>query len=167
MTDFIKAHEAEWAACEKCPLCLLRDRAVLGSGAERARVLVLGFHPGMPETRAGVPFAGGPGRVLRRALFEALGHTPVYFSNVLACPSTQGNPPTADEIEACAPRVEQLLAHHQPEAVVFTSAIAASHWGGRLTVPYCIVSINDLRHLVERVRTFWSKVNEGQSTAAV
>ncbi|WP_428985492.1 UdgX family uracil-DNA binding protein [Streptomyces globosus] len=59
------------AGCRGCPLHAAATQTVFGEGPERARVVLVGEQPRDREDRAGEPFVGPAGGLLRRALEEA------------------------------------------------------------------------------------------------
>ncbi|HWG26158.1 UdgX family uracil-DNA binding protein [Actinospica sp.] len=70
--------------CRGCDLYRDSTQAVFGQGPARARVLLIGEQPGDQEDRAGRPFIGPAGAVLRRALDEAgLSADAVYLTNAV------------------------------------------------------------------------------------
>jgi len=73
----------EAAGCERCPLWKLGTHTVFGEGAERNLMLV-GEQPGDVEDRAGRPFVGPAGRLLRELLEEAeIAEEDVYLTNAV------------------------------------------------------------------------------------
>ncbi|MBX9602634.1 MAG: hypothetical protein K2X35_16640 [Bryobacteraceae bacterium] len=58
-------------SCRGCDLYRRATQAVFGEGAARAPILMVGEQPGDSEDRAGRPFVGPAGRVLREAMEQA------------------------------------------------------------------------------------------------
>src|SRR2546430_5536526 len=72
------------AVCTACDLYKTGTQTVFGEGLETARAIFLGEQPGDSEDRAGRPFVGPAGQLLRRALEEAGTHRQlVYATHVL------------------------------------------------------------------------------------
>ncbi len=70
--------------CEGCELHRDSTRPVMGEGPADARVVLLGEQPGDMEERAGRPFVGPAGRVLRHAMGEArMLEDAVYLTNAV------------------------------------------------------------------------------------
>lgn len=170
----MRQHVHDWESCTDCPLHAGRFRIVLGMGPTPSKVMVIGFHPGPQETTHGKPFVGMDGRLLRKAIHLALPGVPVFYTNILACPAAAGrNPPSINEIEACADRVYDLLTIHEPEALIFTSATAASHWIDRVQIPAIVISEftriarnggqrgGTFHGIVSQVKEFWAEVCDG------
>jgi DNA polymerase len=138
--DAVEHREATLAdaaeAARDCRACRLWERGtqtVFGSGARRARVLLIGEQPGDREDKVGKPFVGPAGRLLDEAL-EAAGidRRTAYLTNVVKHFSWEERgkrrihkKPKADEIRACRPWLEAELIAIQPELVVCLGATAA------------------------------------------
>jgi uracil-DNA glycosylase family protein len=58
-------------SCRRCDLWQRATQAVAGEGARRASLMLVGEQPGDEEDRAGRPFVGAAGRLLRLLLAEA------------------------------------------------------------------------------------------------
>src|SRR5437764_14483124 len=58
-------------ACRACPLWRRATQTVLGEGASKAKVMVVGEQPGCDEDIDGKPFVGPAGRVLNDGLVSA------------------------------------------------------------------------------------------------
>jgi DNA polymerase-1 len=91
-------------ACELCPLKGMAqvDGELVG---ERADIVIVGIHPGVEEGKAGKPFVGAGGKILREALNE-LGITNYYLTNIIRC--------VVDSIvgEDMIERIANLCKHH-------------------------------------------------------
>jgi uracil-DNA glycosylase len=57
--------------CRGCDLYLNAEQVVFGEGDPSARIMVVGEQPGDEEDKAGRPFIGPAGRLLRKALSQA------------------------------------------------------------------------------------------------
>ena len=126
-----------WRRCQACGLCKTRRHVVLGRGFLPADILMVGEAPGKSEDLLQRAFVGPAGRLLKRAVTDALallgvsnGPRPTYYvTNVLGCRPTdsQGGPnrvPREEEAWACRPRL--MLTYHlaSPKAVVFLGKTA-------------------------------------------
>src|SRR3989440_11686073 len=70
--------------CHACDLYADATQAVMGEGAAKATVMLVGEQPGDREDREGHPFVGPAGRVLDRALEKAgIGREDAYITNVV------------------------------------------------------------------------------------
>lgn len=129
------------SACTACPLHRDATQTVFGSGAARARVLLVGEQPGDKEDVAGEPFVGPAGRLLDDAL-EAAGipRDQTYLTNVVkhfkwtrkgTGKVRLHQKPNAAEVAACRPWLEAELAAVAPEVVVCLGATAAQALLGR------------------------------------
>lgn len=130
------------AAAETCRGCDLYKNAtqtVFGAGLRRARVMMVGEVPGDEEDRAGEPFVGPAGRMLRTAMHEAgLADDDVYLTN--AVKHFRWEPrgkrrlhkkPSARQIEACRPWLQAEILVIKPPIIVALGATAGQAMLGR------------------------------------
>jgi DNA polymerase len=125
--------------CTACPLHLTGTQTVFGAGPERARVMFVGEQPGDQEDRAGAPFVGPAGRMLDRALVEAgIEREDAYVTNAVKhfkwVPRGKRrihSKPSAMEIRACHPWLEEEIRVVAPAAIVCLGATAAQALLGR------------------------------------
>jgi uracil-DNA glycosylase len=127
--------------CRRCDLWKLGSQVVFGEGAKRALMLV-GEQPGDVEDRAGRPFVGPAGTLLRDVL-EEVGIAPedVYLTNAVKHfkwrPGGAGgkrrihDKPNWTEVKACGHWLGLELATVRPELVVCLGATAAQALLGR------------------------------------
>jgi uracil-DNA glycosylase family protein len=127
--------EAKSAAadCRACGLWKNATQTVFGAGAVPAAIVLVGEQPGDQEDRAGQPFVGPAGQVLREAL-EAVGLDPrhVYVTNAVKhfkwIPRGKRRihaKPVTSEILACRPWLLLELSMVKAQAVVCLGATAA------------------------------------------
>lgn len=70
--------------CRGCELYREATQVVMGRGAEKARLVLLGEQPGDQEDKEGEPFVGPAGGVLARALADAgIDPADAYLTNVV------------------------------------------------------------------------------------
>jgi uracil-DNA glycosylase len=131
--------EAE--ACRRCDLWKLGTQVVFGEGAKRSLMLV-GEQPGDVEDRAGRPFVGPAGTLLREVL-EEVGIAPedTYLTNAVKHfkwrpGGARGkrrihDKPSWTEVRACGHWLGLELATVRPELVVCLGATAAQALLGR------------------------------------
>ncbi len=123
------------AAAQDCRGCeLYRDatQVVMGDGAERARLVLLGEQPGDQEDQRGQPFVGPAGRVLVRALDDAgIDRADTYRTNVVKHFRFRGRgkqrihqTPTQAHVTACSPWLVAELAQLRPVGVVLLGGTA-------------------------------------------
>ena len=65
----LAALRREAATCTRCPLYANATQTVFGEG-RKGRIMLVGEQPGDHEDRAGRPFVGPAGRLLREVLAE-------------------------------------------------------------------------------------------------
>lgn len=124
-----------------CQQCVLRQQAkqvVFGEGNAAAKLMLVGEAPGAHEDEQGRPFVGAAGQLLDRIL-EAAGfkRQEVYITNVVKCRprnltlangryrgGSSNRPPTAAEIKACLPWLEEQIAIIMPRIIVCLGAHA-------------------------------------------
>ena len=117
--------------CGRCGLWEHATQAVPGEGPVRAQVMLVGEQPGDQEDRAGRPFVGPAGRLLRDVLRE-IDAPPVYLTNSVRHfkwkargPKRLHQRPRRDEVEACRPWLDQELEVVRPRLLVLLGATAA------------------------------------------
>jgi uracil-DNA glycosylase family protein len=128
----------EAAGCTRCPLYANATQTVFGEGA-RGGMLLVGEQPGDQEDRAGRPFVGPAGRLLRELLAEAgIEQDAVYVTN--AVKHFKWRPrgtrrihdkPSWSEVQACSHWLGQELEAVRPSLVVCLGATAAQSLLGR------------------------------------
>lgn len=121
------------AACRACELWAGATQTVFGTGPRRASLMLVGEQPGDREDRAGEPFVGPAGGVLRRAIAQAgLPEDELYLTNVVK--HFRNRPkgkrrihqrPAAEHVAACRPWIEAELRVVRPDVVVCLGAVAA------------------------------------------
>ncbi|HEY2699012.1 MAG TPA: UdgX family uracil-DNA binding protein [Pseudonocardiaceae bacterium] len=123
------------AHCEGCDLFHEATQTVFGSGAGKARVMLVGEQPGDQEDRAGEPFVGPAGHLLDRALADAeLDEVAVYRTNAVKHFRFHLAPrgkrrihqaPSRGQLLACLPWLQAEMRAVRPELVVGLGASAA------------------------------------------
>ena len=115
-----------------CTLCGLHATAstvcMQGEGPSNpddVQVLIIGEAPGANEDRRGVPFIGESGQILRNELQRNGLSDKTYITNVVKCRPPQNRTPTAAEIKACKPYLEEELSTLYPQFVV-TAGVPAT-----------------------------------------
>src|SRR5689334_15038684 len=127
--------------CRGCDLFKLGTQTVFGEGPTSARVMVVGEQPGDQEDKAGRPFVGPSGKLLDHA-FDAAGidRDDVYVTNAVKhfkwardarTKRRIHKTPSAGEIRACQPWLEQEIALVRPHVIVCLGATAAKALLGR------------------------------------
>ena len=104
-------HLAELETCTLCGLWSTRQRVVVGTGPDDARLVVIGEAPGRNEDEGGAPFIGRSGQLLFRLIEEELGLTreQCFVTNVVKCRPPGNRTPTREEIETCRPWLDLQL----------------------------------------------------------
>ena len=129
----LSAVRRQAAACRRCDLWKNATQTVFGEGAPGARFMLVGEQPGDAEDRAGHPFVGPAGQLLRRALEEAgIDLRDVYLTNVVKHFKWEPRgkrrihkKPRHSEIEACRVWMDAEIALVKPRAIVALGATAA------------------------------------------
>jgi len=122
----LRALAARAEACRACGLWRGRRRLVFGEGNPAPRLLFVGEGPGREEDRVGRPFVGRAGALLDR-MIRAMGFTrgEVYIANAVKCRPPENRTPTAEEMEACRPLLEEQIRILRPRVIVALGAPAA------------------------------------------
>ena len=142
------------AACRQCGLGDSRHQVVVSRGNPQARLMVIGEGPGAQEDEQGVPFVGRSGQLLDRLLAAAGidSNRDAYICNIVKCRPPDNRKPTAAEMGACRPWLEQQLALVDPPLILLAGATAVQGllgikggitglrgqwrpWGGRWLMP--------------------------------
>ena len=114
------------APCEHCPL--EAGRAVAARGPVPARLLLLSGAPRHHEERAGVAFASPAFAWLEETLATAgLDPAGIHYATLTGCRPPHQRPVRAEEIAACAPRLDIAVEAVAPEVIVLCGpeAVAA------------------------------------------
>jgi uracil-DNA glycosylase family 4 len=133
----LQQHSQKWKVCQSCGLSKVRRSVVICRGTVPCEVLMVGEAPGISEDALGIPFIGPAGKLLDRQIKEACedtGRTPkIAWTNLVGCipisePTNRKNAePTAEEIEACRPRLEEFFQLSKPKLIVCVGALSAKH----------------------------------------
>jgi uracil-DNA glycosylase len=129
----------EARACCVCPLWRGASQTVFGEGPVGASLMLVGEQPGDREDIEGHPFVGPAGAVLDRALEQAgIDRARTYTTNAvkhfkhrLRGTRRIHQRPSAGEVAACRPWLEQEIAIVAPAVVVALGATAAHSLFGR------------------------------------
>ena len=122
------------ATCRGCDLWVNATQTVFGEGPRKAEVMLVGEQPGDQEDRQGHPFVGPAGRLLDAGLDHAgIDRTQVYVTNavkhfkfvVIERGRRLHKKPSAGEIRACHPWLEEEIRLVKPRVVVALGATAA------------------------------------------
>jgi DNA polymerase len=106
----LKQLYGEMVCCTRCELAEGRTQVVIGTGATRARVMLIGEGPGAKEDAAGVPFVGSAGKLLDQLLAAGgIGRADVFITNVVACRPPGNRAPKPREVAAHAPWLEEQI----------------------------------------------------------
>lgn len=125
-------HKSRWINCEACKLCSVRKKVVLARGQLPCDVLFIGEAPGNGENTIGQPFVGKAGRELDRWVGWANDwDLRIAYTNLISCiPKVDGkkvsNPPTW-AINACRPRLKELIRLARPKLTVLVGKDAAKY----------------------------------------
>lgn len=138
MSPSLRAIRSDAAECRRCDLWKLGTQTVFGEGATEGLMLV-GEQPGDVEDKAGHPFVGPAGRLLRDLLEEAdIPEKSVYLTNAVKHfkwrPSGKRrihDKPSWSEVKACSHWLTLELATVRPALVVCLGATAAQTLFGR------------------------------------
>lgn len=135
MSATIEELRREAADCRRCDLWKLGTQVVFGEGGA-GRLMLVGEQPGDVEDRAGRPFVGPAGKLLRELLDEAgIPDESVFLTNAVKHfkwrPAGAGgkrrihDKPNWTEIRACSHWLSLELAAVRPQLVVCLGATAA------------------------------------------
>src|SRR5918911_267774 len=124
-TKDILMSETGAAPCEGCPL--EAGRAVAARGPVPAQLLLLSGAPRAHEERAGVAFASPAFSWLEETLAAAgLDPATIHFATLTGCRPPYQRPVRAEEIAACAPRLDIAVEAVAPQVIVLCGAEAVA-----------------------------------------
>jgi DNA polymerase len=120
-------------ACRACDLYEGATQAVMGEGATRAELMLVGEQPGDREDIEGHPFVGPAGRVLDQGLQEAgIAPSDAYITNVVKHFRYKARgkrrihqTPDRWQVNACLPWLRAEISTVKPAALVCLGATAA------------------------------------------
>jgi uracil-DNA glycosylase len=135
----LEALKAATMRCRECPIGEFATQSVVGEGAAKARLMLVGEQPGDQEDLQGRPFVGPAGRLLAKALEEVgIARTQVFVSNAvkhfkyeLRGKRRIHKSPSQREAAACLHWLEDEIALVRPKAIVALGATAARSLLGR------------------------------------
>jgi uracil-DNA glycosylase family protein len=118
--------------CRRCALWQRATQGVPGEGPANARLMLVGEQPGDAEDRAGKPFVGPAGELLRRALAEAgIDPAEIYITNAVKHFSWEPRgirrihkKPLQREIAACHDWLDAEIRAIRPACIVALGATA-------------------------------------------
>jgi len=113
-------------ACRRCSLGASRLNVVVSRGNPQARLMVIGEGPGAQEDELGQPFVGRSGQLLDLML-ESVGihsNRDAYVCNIVKCRPPENRKPTALEMAACRPWLDQQIALVDPQVILLAGATA-------------------------------------------
>ena len=122
------------AGCRGCDLWVNATQTVFGEGPRAAEVMLVGEQPGDQEDRQGHPFVGPAGRLLDAGLEQAgIDRNRVYVTNsvkhfkfvVIERGRRLHKKPSAGEIRACNPWLQEEVRVVKPRVIVALGATAA------------------------------------------
>jgi uracil-DNA glycosylase len=147
----LTALRREEAACRRCDLYQHATQVVPGEGPPRARLMLVGEQPGDREDLAGKPFVGPAGRILARALQEAvIPRDEIFVTNAVKHFKFEQRGkrrlhqrPDINEIDACRWWLDHERALLKPAVILALGVTAARGVLGRT------VAIGKTRDLTE------------------
>lgn len=124
----LKTLRENWNNCSKCSLCQDRTQVVHGVGNPSAHLMMIGEAPGENEDLKGIPFVGEAGQLFDKMCnaLELSRYNDMWITNVCLCrpksnkPGKKNRAPSALEIEACRPRLEEEIDIVKPKIVVLS-----------------------------------------------
>jgi uracil-DNA glycosylase len=114
------------AACRACGLAAGRTQVVVSRGNTQARLMVIGEGPGAQEDASGQPFVGRAGQLLDQMLASVAidSNRDAFIANVVKCRPPDNRKPTAAEMAACRPWLEQQILLVDPAVILLAGATA-------------------------------------------
>jgi len=114
--------------CNKCKeLCSSRTQVVVDKYTKSTAspwetkslpIMIIGEAPGETEDQVGMPFMGVSGKVLDQYLQQYDLQNYSYVTNIVKCRPEKNRTPTLEEINNCAPYLQQQIKALQPKVIV-------------------------------------------------
>ncbi len=105
--------------CQSCPLYQKATQAVPGEGNSQSEIMFIGEGPGFWEDKEGRPFVGQAGKLLDELLqLIKLPRKDVFIGNVVKHRPPENRDPLPQEIEACAPFLDEQIKIIDPKIIV-------------------------------------------------
>jgi len=127
--------------CKACDLWKNATQTVFGEGPTKPEIVFIGEQPGDQEDRAGHPFIGPAGKLLKEAMeIAGIDRSKVYLTNVVKhfkwAAAQRGKKrihkkPRYSEIHACRPWLDSELRIAKPKILVCLGSTAAQSLLGR------------------------------------
>lgn len=112
--------------CHACRLAKTVTNKVFGQGPIPCPTMLVGEAPGGEEDKTGLPFVGRSGQLLDRILAAVdMTRKDVYLANVVKCRPPNNRNPLPDEVEECAPFLQEQIDMAGPKFVVAMGVVAA------------------------------------------
>ena len=127
-----KSFTPQWleacGGCCRCSLFTQRQQVGVRRGNPDAQVMVIGEAPGASEDAQGLPFVGRSGQLLDQLLMQAglSSDRDLFITNVVKCRPPDNRKPSAKELSACRPWIEEQIAIVDPAVVILVGATAVS-----------------------------------------
>ena len=123
--------------CSLCGLCKTRKAIVNGVGPITSKIMVVREGPNFEEDKMGSPMLGEAGRLWRNLLKQAgIDYRDIFMTNLTRCHGgvvdfKKGpKDPSAEEIAACAPFLDEEIKRIQPVVIVPVGNIALRYFLG-------------------------------------
>ena len=129
----LKALREAAAHCRGCDLYKGATQTVFGDGKARAKLMFVGEQPGDSEDRAGEPFVGPAGKLLRKAMVDAgidpgdtyITNAVKHFKYVVRGKRRIHQTPRVIELQACRPWLDAEIKQVKPDVIVALGSTAA------------------------------------------
>jgi len=114
------------SGCTLCELHKNRTQVVEGEGPKTAPIMIVGECPGPDEDKAGRPFIGRAGALLRDVL-DSIGVdvSNVYITNIVKCFPFHSLNPSIGHIQTCSPFLGMQIEAISPKLIVSLGRISS------------------------------------------
>lgn len=120
--------EQDVANCRRCGLCEKRSQTVFANTRPGPRLMLIGEAPGEQEDATGQPFVGPAGQLLT-SMLKAIGldrEKDVLIVNAVKCRPPENRNPSAQEMAACLPWLQEQIAIAKPQVLLLLGKFAVS-----------------------------------------
>lgn len=91
--------------------------------------MFIGEAPGKSEDEQGIPFCGASGKFLSELLASiGLDREKIFITNIVKCRPPDNRDPLPNEIESCAPYLQQQIEDIKPRVIATLGRYAMNHF---------------------------------------
>lgn len=117
-----------WAGCTGCDNSRTRTKVVFSRGSVDSKIVLIGDSPDYLADAHGRPCIGRAGNKLSEVL-EAAGIEDPFVMDTIGCRTLRDRRPLSGELEACSPRMDEMIRIVSPIVIVTMGEMALRAFG--------------------------------------